>query len=85
MEKQFEEAKKKVESFTKRPNDDELLHLYSLFKQVTVGDINIPQPGFFAIKEKAKWNAWNEKKGISKSVAMQSYIDFVNQISKKYT
>ena len=81
----FELAQKKVKSFTKRPNDDELLHIYSLYKQATVGDINIDRPSMFSFEARKKWDAWNEKKGISKSVAMQSYIDFVKQISPKYT
>lgn len=83
--KTFEEAQHLVKSFTKRPTDDELLYIYSLFKQGTVGDINIPEPGFFAMKEKKKWNVWNERKGMKKEIAVEKYIDFVNQISSKYT
>jgi diazepam-binding inhibitor (GABA receptor modulating acyl-CoA-binding protein) len=84
LQQSFESAQNKVKNFTKRPNDDELLHLYGLFKQGTIGDINIPQPGMFAFKDKAKWNSWNEKKGMKKETAMQSYVDFVNTLEKQY-
>ena len=80
----FELAQKKVKSFTKRPNDDELLHIYSLYKQATVGDINIDRPSMFSFEARKKWDAWNEKKGIKQEVAKQSYIDYVNSIAKTY-
>lgn len=34
----FEEAAEAVKALTKRPSDEELLDLYALFKQATVGD-----------------------------------------------
>ncbi len=80
----FELAQKKVKSLTKRPNNDELLHVYSLYKQATVGDINIPRPSMFAFEAKQKWDAWNEKKGMKQEVAMQSYVDYVNTLAKTY-
>ena len=50
--------------------DDELLQLYSLFKQATVGDVNTDRPGgMLNIKEKAKWDAWEKLKGKSKEDA----------------
>ncbi|VDQ08195.1 unnamed protein product [Trichobilharzia regenti] len=45
------------------PSDNELLDLYSFFKQATVGDNNTNQPGLLDMKGKAKWNAWNSRKG----------------------
>jgi len=84
LQQNFESAQNKIKNFTKRPNDDELLHAYGLFKQATVGDINISKPGMFAFKEKAKWEAWNEKKGLKKETAMQSYIDYINTLEKQY-
>ncbi len=85
LQQNFESAQSRVKNnLTKRPNDDELLHLYGLFKQATIGDVNTEQPGMFAFKEKAKWNAWNEKKGMKKETAMQSYVDFVNTLERQY-
>ena len=47
--------------------DDKKLEIYALFKQGSVGDINTERPGMFSVdfKAKAKWDAWNTKKGMS--------------------
>jgi diazepam-binding inhibitor (GABA receptor modulating acyl-CoA-binding protein) len=58
-------------------SDAELLVLYSHFKQATVGDCNTPQPGMFSFTEKAKWNAWNELKGMTKEKAQENYVNVV--------
>ena len=84
MEQQFIEAQNTIKSLTRRPSDDELLYTYSLYKQSTIGDINIPEPGFFAFKDKQKWNAWNDRKGMKKEIAMEKYCDYVKQLSQKY-
>lgn len=31
---------------TSRPSDDELKEIYALFKQATVGDVNVGKPSF---------------------------------------
>lgn len=69
----------------KRPNDDELLKLYGLFKQATVGDNNTSKPGFLDLKGKYKWEAWNELKGTTQDDAEQQYIDFCDELLAKYT
>lgn len=40
LEAQFKEAAAKVEKLTKKPTDAELLEIYGLYKQATVGDVN---------------------------------------------
>jgi diazepam-binding inhibitor (GABA receptor modulating acyl-CoA-binding protein) len=84
LETLFVQAQGTLKSFTKRPNDEELLHIYGLYKQAVVGDCNIAEPGFFQFKEKQKWSAWNGKRGMNSNTAKQSYVDFVNQISSRY-
>jgi diazepam-binding inhibitor (GABA receptor modulating acyl-CoA-binding protein) len=84
LQDRFQKAADSVKSFTKRPSDDELLYTYSLYKQATIGDINIPEPSFFQFEQKSKWNAWNERKGMKKEVAMEKYIDMVTSLAKKY-
>jgi len=49
--------------------DDELLQIYSLYKQGTEGDNTTKEPGFLELKNKAKWAAWNKLKGKSKEAA----------------
>jgi len=36
------------------------------------------------LKGRAKWDAWNGKKGQSKEAAMQAYIDLVETLQRKY-
>jgi acyl-CoA-binding protein len=61
-------------------SNENLLKLYSLYKQATEGDVNIDKPdNFFDFKGIAKYNAWEELKGMSKEEAMQKYIALVKQ------
>lgn len=62
--------------------DDKKLEIYALFKQGSVGDINTDRPGMFSVdfKAKAKWDAWNTKKGMSQDDAKQAYIDLLTEI-----
>ena len=43
--------------------DDEMLKLYGLYKQATVGDVNTDRPGMLDFAGKAKWDAWSGNKG----------------------
>lgn len=45
--------------------DDELLQIYGLYKQGSIGDVNTARPGFLDPKGKAKWDAWEKNKGKS--------------------
>ncbi|KAL6448333.1 hypothetical protein ACFW04_000343 [Cataglyphis niger] len=84
LDQQFEAAAAAIKELTKRPTNEELLELYALFKQATVGDNTTSKPGMLDLKGKAKWDAWNKKKGTSQEVAKQTYIDYVNQLLEKY-
>ena len=64
--------------------DDELLQLYSLFKQGTVGDNTTNKPGMFDFKGKAKWEAWNKVKGKSKEDAQVEYTSLAKSLLEKY-
>jgi len=84
LEEQFNQAAENVKNLTKRPEDEELLELYALYKQATVGDNNTAKPGMLDLKGRAKWEAWNGKKGQSKEAAMQAYITLVETLQSKY-
>jgi len=73
----FELAAEEVKTLTKKPSDGDLLKLYGLYKQATVGDVNTTKPGIFSPKERAKWDAWNENKGKAKETAESEYVAFV--------
>jgi diazepam-binding inhibitor (GABA receptor modulating acyl-CoA-binding protein) len=80
----FYEATDKVRSLKVQPSNDELLQIYSLYKQATDGDCNIPAPSAFNLLGKAKWVAWQSQKGISKSDAEKKYVSLVESLIKKY-
>ncbi len=52
----------------------------ALYKQATIGDVNIPEPGPYDIEARDRWNAWKAKAGTTKDKAMQMYVDMVNTI-----
>lgn len=82
LEQDFEQAIKNVESLTTRPDNDTLLSLYGWYKQAKFGDCNISQPSIFDPKGRAKWNAWNDVKGLDKEKAMKYYIRKANKLTK---
>eukprot|EP01098_Paradermamoeba_levis_P004700 TRINITY_DN199_c0_g1_i2.p1 TRINITY_DN199_c0_g1~~TRINITY_DN199_c0_g1_i2.p1 ORF type:complete len:126 (-),score=43.51 TRINITY_DN199_c0_g1_i2:49-384(-) len=58
---------------------EQKLKVYSMFKQATIGDVNIPQPWAFQVEARAKWDAWAALKGTSKETAMEDYINYLAQ------
>uniref|UniRef100_A0A8D0HTW6 Acyl-CoA binding domain containing 7 n=1 Tax=Sphenodon punctatus TaxID=8508 RepID=A0A8D0HTW6_SPHPU len=80
----FDSAAEDVKKLKTRPSDDELRELYGLYKQSTVGDIDIECPGMLDLKGKAKWEAWNLKKGLSTEDAMHAYISKAKEMIEKY-
>jgi len=80
----FNAAVAKSKELTKRPSNAELLDLYALFKQATEGDVSGDRPGGFDFKAIAKFDAWAEKKGISKEKASQDYIKLVETLHSQY-
>ncbi|CAF3435224.1 unnamed protein product [Rotaria socialis] len=79
----FDQAAADVKNLSKKPSDDELLQLYGLFKQATIGDNNTTRPGMLDLKGKAKWDAWDKNKGKGKEVAQQEYVAFVQTLQAK--
>ncbi|XP_017047792.1 acyl-CoA-binding protein homolog [Drosophila ficusphila] len=71
---EFNQAAEDVKNLNTTPSDNDLLELYSLYKQATVGDCNTDKPGFLDFKGKAKWEAWNNRKGLSNADAQSAYI-----------
>lgn len=44
----------------------------------------LAKPGMLDLKGKAKWEAWNKKKGTTQEAAKQNYINYANQLIGKY-
>jgi diazepam-binding inhibitor (GABA receptor modulator, acyl-CoA-binding protein) len=84
LNQQFEQAVAKSKEMTKRPNNEELLTLYALYKQGTEGDASDDRPGGFDFKAIAKHDAWAELKGKPQDKAREEYIAFVNSLLQQY-
>ncbi|XP_067266095.1 acyl-CoA-binding protein isoform X1 [Chanodichthys erythropterus] len=83
-EAEFQKAAEEVKQLKTKPTDAEMLEIYSLYKQATVGDVNTARPGMLDFTGKAKWDAWEAKKGLSKEDAMKAYIAKVEELKGKY-
>ena len=77
----FTDAVAASKELTQRPDNATLLKLYALYKQASVGDAEGARPGFSDMVGRAKWDAWNDLKGLSTDDAMQQYIDLVDSLS----
>jgi diazepam-binding inhibitor (GABA receptor modulator, acyl-CoA-binding protein) len=84
LSEDFQAAAAASQSFSKRPSNEELLELYALYKQGTEGDVFGDRPGGFDFKAIAKFDAWAEKKGLSKEQAMQDYVKLVSKLKEQY-
>uniref|UniRef100_A0A3P8UHH3 Acyl-CoA binding domain containing 7 n=1 Tax=Cynoglossus semilaevis TaxID=244447 RepID=A0A3P8UHH3_CYNSE len=80
----FDKLAEDVKKVKSKPADQELLDLYGLYKQAVVGDVNTDRPGMLDFKGKAKWDAWNSRKGMSNDDAMSAYVALAKEIINKY-
>lgn len=80
----FAAAQVRVKQLTKAPDASELLELYALFKQGTLGDVSGERPGMLDFKGRAKYDSWQSKRGTTAEAAMQSYVALVEKLMKKY-
>ena len=83
LQDDFNSAQERVKTLTSRPSNEDLLELYALFKQGTVGDVQGSRPGMFDLKGRAKYDAWAGKKGLSKDDAMKKYVAVVDRLAGK--
>ena len=81
---QFKLAQNEVKNLAKRPSNDELLSLYSYYKQASTGDVEGSRPGMLKVKERAKWDAWKNLKGMDTNEAMEKYTALVQQLKENY-
>lgn len=80
LKQEFLCAVENIKKSNKNLDNDILLKLYGYYKQSTIGDCNIECPAFWQIKEKAKWEAWEQHKGMKKTHGMKKYIKLVENI-----
>lgn len=84
VDKKFEAAARDVQKLTRRPDDEDMLRLYALYKQATEGDVKGERPGVLSIKDRAKYDAWARARGIDAAKAREQYVKLVERLKKTY-
>jgi diazepam-binding inhibitor (GABA receptor modulator, acyl-CoA-binding protein) len=79
LDDDFAAAAKRVNASTGLDNA-KLLEFYGLYKQATAGDARGGRPSAFDLKGRAKYDAWDARKGMSKDDAKQRYIDAAKKL-----
>jgi acyl-CoA-binding protein len=80
LKTQFETAVADSKNLSERPDNQTMLKMYGLYKQATNGDASGSRPGFTDMVGRAKWDAWNEVKGMSKDDAMKQYVSLIEDL-----
>jgi diazepam-binding inhibitor (GABA receptor modulating acyl-CoA-binding protein) len=79
---EFEDASKRVKNLPEKPSNEMLLELYSLYKQATSGDVSGDKPAMFDFAGRAKYDAWEDREGMSQDDAMTAYVELVEKLEK---
>ena len=83
LDDNFKSSADRATKLPKRPPNDILLQLYSLYKQGNEGDVTGDRPGFADFEARAKFDAWNKIKGKSSDEAKQEYIHLVEKLEQE--
>ncbi|GFP53311.1 hypothetical protein ACSS6W_000815 [Trichoderma asperelloides] len=86
---EFSQALIEVKQLTKKPNNDDLLRLYALFKIGKGFEFKkSEEPSRFSFENRAKWKAWEaayEEEGITDPAeAQKKYVELVEELKVKY-
>lgn len=80
LAERFEAAQALVKTLPQTPDAGTLLELYALYKQATAGNVESKRPSFVDLKGRAKFDAWEAKKGLAKDGAMTAYAALVDRL-----
>lgn len=80
LAKKFKAAAEASKTLKRKPDNDTLLQLYSLYKQATLGDAQGSRPGFSDFVGRAKHDAWASLAGTAKDEAMRKYVALVESL-----
>ncbi|CAF0984020.1 unnamed protein product [Adineta ricciae] len=84
LEEKFHAAVKAIQRLpndgTFQPSNEMKLAFYGLYKQATLGPCQEVRPSIFNYVNRAKWDAWDKCRSMSKEAAMSGYIDEIRKI-----
>jgi acyl-CoA-binding protein len=84
LEESFEQAVRDYSQLESLPAGEDMLAIYSLYKQATVGDVQGERPPLTDFTARAKHDAWARLCGMSRDDAMQRYVDKVNALHVEF-
>jgi diazepam-binding inhibitor (GABA receptor modulating acyl-CoA-binding protein) len=84
LDQKFAAAQADIKTLTKRPDNEDMLRLYALYKQGSAGDVTGDRPGAFDMINRAKYDAWAKLKGTAGDKAKQDYVKLVERLKKTY-
>jgi len=82
VEEEFEKSLDRMRRKSIFTSSDDLLLLYGLYKQITEGNCITPPPWHIQELAYARWNAWHMNWDMPRQIAMEKYIEKVNEIMK---
>ncbi|TFG05618.1 MAG: acyl-CoA-binding protein [Promethearchaeota archaeon] len=82
LKSEFEEAIARSDKLPKQPVDTQL-ELYGLYKQALFGDVTGERPGRLKVKDRAKFDNWESRKGMLKEDAMKAYITLIEKLEQE--
>lgn len=80
LQEKFEKAVLESKQLSKKPSNEVLLKIYSLYKQATQGDVKGEKPNGFDFINIAKYKAWEDLLGKKSEESMQEYVDLINSL-----
>lgn len=84
IEERFQAAVNVIKGLPKngpyQPSTSMMLKFYGLFKQASEGACSQGKPHFWDVVGRAKWDAWNGNRHLSKEQAMQRYVESLQEI-----
>lgn len=81
LQQTFDQAVTDSRTLPERPDNATLLKMYALYKQASQGDVADDAPAMADFVARAKWEAWNNLKGVPQDQAKQDYIDLISGLS----
>ncbi|XP_017474076.1 PREDICTED: acyl-CoA-binding domain-containing protein 5 [Rhagoletis zephyria] len=84
IEERFQAAVNVIKGLPKngpyQPSTAMMLKFYGYYKQATEGPCHQKRPGFWDVVGKAKWDAWNDNRHLTKHQAMERYVENLREI-----
>lgn len=81
LKARFDKACADAKTLPSRPNNEDMLELYALYKQGASGDVSGERPGLLDFVGGAKFDAWGKLAGMASDEAKQKYIAKVESLA----